>query len=728
MAVVKADGYGHGAVPVARAALDGRRRLAGRRRPRRGARSCAPPGIDAPLLAWLHDPDADFAAAVEAGIDLGVSSLEQLERGRAPSAGAATCSSRSTPGSAATASPRRSGARSSTAPRQLGARGRIRVRGIFSHLANACARGRPRAARRASSAALDAARRGRARPGAASTSPRRRPRSTLPEARFDLVRIGIGIYGLSPFDGRTRAARPAPGDGARARRVVAVKRVPPAPASRTATTYRTRARDDARARAARLRRRRSRATPRARARSRSAAQRSASPAASRWTSSSSTSATPRSRSATASCCSATRRPACRRPTTGPRPPARSTTRSSRASAPRVPRRYLRVIERRPSSPTAEDDGRASARASRRELRAGDLVRPQRRARRGQDDPHARARRGARRARAPYQPDLRARAHAPAPRRRCRRSCTSTPTGSASALELDDLDIDFAGSIVVVEWGAGCSTASPTRGSTSTSSGRPAEPPRSATGEPLDRRRDPRRRPASSRAPSRVAGHGRALGRTRRLDAVLLAIDTSAGTSVAVVDRDGGVLAERRRRRHPRPRRGHRRLIARVPRRRPGSRSRDLSGVVAGMGPGPFTGPAGRHRRGARLRVRRGQARRAGRRATTRSRSAYARRRGRLLVVTDARRREVYWSRLRGRRRRGPAGARRTGPALAKPDDARRHATATPSRRARRSPPAPLGMLAEAPATRTGARSPADEPLYLRSPDVTLVDRPEAGEP
>ena len=36
----------------------------------------------------------------------------------------------------------------------------------------------------------------------------------------------------------------------------------------------------------------------------------------------------------------------------------------------------------------------------------------------------------------------------------RRSCTWTPTGSSSAAELEDLDIDFDGSIVVVEWAEG----------------------------------------------------------------------------------------------------------------------------------------------------------------------------------------------------------------------------------------------------------------------------------
>ena len=54
MAVVKADGYGHGAVEVARAALDGGRHLARGVHPRGGRRSCGPAGSAAPMLSWLH--------------------------------------------------------------------------------------------------------------------------------------------------------------------------------------------------------------------------------------------------------------------------------------------------------------------------------------------------------------------------------------------------------------------------------------------------------------------------------------------------------------------------------------------------------------------------------------------------------------------------------------------------------------------------------------------------
>ncbi|MDR2114144.1 MAG: alanine racemase [Bifidobacteriaceae bacterium] len=82
MAVVKAQGYGHGAVPTAVAALDAGATWLGVAQleeakavvhalgaKRRGAR----------VLSWLYPPDADFAAACQAGIDLGVSSLPALD-------------------------------------------------------------------------------------------------------------------------------------------------------------------------------------------------------------------------------------------------------------------------------------------------------------------------------------------------------------------------------------------------------------------------------------------------------------------------------------------------------------------------------------------------------------------------------------------------------------------------------------------------------------------------
>jgi alanine racemase len=77
MAVVKADGYGHGAVPVARAALRagateiGVATVAEALELRAG-------GVTAPVIAWLHTPSTDFGAAVRAGVDVVVSTRRQL--------------------------------------------------------------------------------------------------------------------------------------------------------------------------------------------------------------------------------------------------------------------------------------------------------------------------------------------------------------------------------------------------------------------------------------------------------------------------------------------------------------------------------------------------------------------------------------------------------------------------------------------------------------------------
>ncbi len=77
MAVVKADGFGHGAVDVARTALgNGATRL--------GVTSLAEAvalreaGLTAPILSWLNPVDADFPAAATHGIDVAVPSLQHL--------------------------------------------------------------------------------------------------------------------------------------------------------------------------------------------------------------------------------------------------------------------------------------------------------------------------------------------------------------------------------------------------------------------------------------------------------------------------------------------------------------------------------------------------------------------------------------------------------------------------------------------------------------------------
>jgi alanine racemase len=78
MAVVKADGFGHGSVEVATAALaNGATRLGvtclAEALPLRKA------GLRAPVLSWLDGPGADFSAAVEHDIELAVPDHAHLE-------------------------------------------------------------------------------------------------------------------------------------------------------------------------------------------------------------------------------------------------------------------------------------------------------------------------------------------------------------------------------------------------------------------------------------------------------------------------------------------------------------------------------------------------------------------------------------------------------------------------------------------------------------------------
>src|SRR5690606_9749643 len=133
LAVVKADAYGHGAVEVARAAVEGGAEWLGVADIRE-ALEVRTAGIDVPVLAWLHEADADFATAAAAWIDLGVNSLDQLER--AADAGA-TVHLKVDTGLSRNGIPRSEFPRVVARAAELERAGSIGVRGVFSHLANA---------------------------------------------------------------------------------------------------------------------------------------------------------------------------------------------------------------------------------------------------------------------------------------------------------------------------------------------------------------------------------------------------------------------------------------------------------------------------------------------------------------------------------------------------------------------------------------------------------------
>jgi alanine racemase len=77
MVVLKADGYGHGATQVARAALAAGAAELGVATLDE-ALAIRRDGVTAPLLAWLHTPGADFAPALTADVQVAVSSARQL--------------------------------------------------------------------------------------------------------------------------------------------------------------------------------------------------------------------------------------------------------------------------------------------------------------------------------------------------------------------------------------------------------------------------------------------------------------------------------------------------------------------------------------------------------------------------------------------------------------------------------------------------------------------------
>jgi alanine racemase len=201
MLAIKADAYGHGMLPLARAALEsGADSLAVLEIP--AALALREAGVEAPLFAWLHGADTDFARAIDADVDLGVSSMRELERIAA----------------AVTKRPARIHLKIDTGLHRNGAspeewpalvnaalagEGRMVIAGLWSHLADASPEDDAAALAEFQAAVAVAHALGVPDEGpdapilhlAASSAGIR-----MPEARLDLVRLGIAAYGVSPFD------------------------------------------------------------------------------------------------------------------------------------------------------------------------------------------------------------------------------------------------------------------------------------------------------------------------------------------------------------------------------------------------------------------------------------------------------------------------------------------------------------------------------------------------
>ena len=201
MAVVKADGYGHGATEVARAALAAGAAELGVATVDE-ALALRADGITAPVLAWLHPPGIDFGPALLADVEIAVSSVRQLDE---------LLDAVRRTGKTATVTVKvdtglnRNGVAPALYPtmlaalRQAVAEDAIRLRGLMSHLVYA---DQPRnpindvQAQRFADMLAQARNEGlRFEVVHLANSSATMSR---PDLAFDLVRPGIAVYGLSP--------------------------------------------------------------------------------------------------------------------------------------------------------------------------------------------------------------------------------------------------------------------------------------------------------------------------------------------------------------------------------------------------------------------------------------------------------------------------------------------------------------------------------------------------
>lgn len=207
MAIVKAQAYGHGAVACAQAALEAGATWVGTAHVSEALELRAA-GIDAPALCWLHTSDTDFEAAVANGIDIGVSGWE-LERvieashavGRMARIHLKIDTGLGRNGCTASQWPQFV-ERAAAAERA----GDVRVVGVFSHYAMGDEPEHP--ANDAQTRAFEDALAGVAEAG---LEPEVRHIANTPtvfartDAMYDMVRVGLGLYGLSPFEDKTSA-------------------------------------------------------------------------------------------------------------------------------------------------------------------------------------------------------------------------------------------------------------------------------------------------------------------------------------------------------------------------------------------------------------------------------------------------------------------------------------------------------------------------------------------
>lgn len=193
LAVVKADAYGHGLIPVAQTAIKSGASMLGVALLEE-AIALRDGGITAPILAWLLQPGSDFKSAIDCEIDIAVASKAALQEVRA-----ASTAKRARVHIELDTGMTRGGFLNEFAELSASDFDGIDVVGVFSHFARADEPGEKQNQEQLAKFTEMVTRLEsfgftnlicHLSNSAASL--------TMPSARFDMVRLGIAMYGLSP--------------------------------------------------------------------------------------------------------------------------------------------------------------------------------------------------------------------------------------------------------------------------------------------------------------------------------------------------------------------------------------------------------------------------------------------------------------------------------------------------------------------------------------------------
>jgi alanine racemase len=202
MAVVKADAYGHGMIPCARAARQAGATWIGTALPQE-ALALRAAGDTGRVLCWLWTPEDPFEDVVRENVDISVSglwALRKVEEAVALTGRPARIHLKADTGLGRNGAQPHDWTELVAAALKAQAAGKLQVTGLWSHFACADEPGHPSIAGQ-----LEMFRTMIAEAEKAGVTPEVRHLAnspatlTLPETHFDLVRSGLATYGVSPI-------------------------------------------------------------------------------------------------------------------------------------------------------------------------------------------------------------------------------------------------------------------------------------------------------------------------------------------------------------------------------------------------------------------------------------------------------------------------------------------------------------------------------------------------